>query len=558
MHHYIKKYRAIHLAQHAAIFATVKKQIEPSLSLLGLAFSLPQISRITQKHNEVSALNYYLANLNPTVNALATVFGMPDLAAFTAAAHTIHQKQQSTNTVEGALITLGDHSGEIRAMVGGYSWQESQFNRAVNARLQEGSSIKPLYYSVAISSGKFTVATPIYDAPTVFWNPDGTPYMPRDFLGQWQGMVSLRWALDDSINVASLKILQAVGFKAAINRISRMMGLSQYRNNPHYFPHVYPLGLGIVPVAPINMARAYAPFANQGRLVTPVAIRYVQDRATGKLILQPELQLRQQQQREGKKLQIMSPQAAYVMVNLLESVVTGGDLWQTYFDVGGWNGMPMAGKTGTTENWDDAWVVGFSPYYTSAVWFGFDHKGASLGLGLTGATGTGPAWAHYMKAIDAGKKPIPFPEPPGIVHVVVDCTSGLLPTQYSTCTKNEPFIAGTQPTTYDTLARYRDLRTSAVVSKLQNSPLVQSLSGTSPGSSISLPMPLGSSSSLYNSLPPVATPVFAPAAKSGGARTGKGSAPQSSNSHLLQAVSQQAAGSGASPSQSQGYNPLLN
>lgn len=481
MEKYIARYNAIHEKNTQSIFATVKSSITPALGLLGFSFNLPRIEAATQKRNEQRALNYYLANLNPGINAMSLVFGLPHLAAFTAQAHSIRRRYQKKTTVEGALITLGDHSGEILSMVGGYSWNQSQFNRAVDARLQEGSSIKPLYYSAAISSKKLTVASPLYDGPTVFWNPDGTPYRPRDFLGQWQGLVSLRWALQDSINVPSLEVLKTAGFKRAIDRIAPMLGLTKYENDPDYFPHVYPLGLGIVPVAPINMARAYATFANQGQLVTPIAIKYVQDRVTEKVVLQPEKQLRERQLREGSKLQIMSPQTAYIMVDLLKSVVTSGDLWQTYFDVGGWDGMPMAGKTGTTENWDDAWTVGFSPYYTTAVWFGFDHHGASLGLGLTGATGAGPVWAHYMKAIDAGRPAIPFVKPKtGLVHELVDCYSGMLPTKYSTCTKNEIFLAGTEPRKFGTLERYRLTRTDEIVHKLQDSALLQSLSGIAP------------------------------------------------------------------------------
>ena len=354
--------------------------------------------------------------------------------------------------------------------------------------MQPGSSIKPLYYSAAISSHKFTVATMLPDRPVVFFNPDGTAYRPYDYLGQWQGHVSLRWALQDSINVPSREVLQGVGFDAAINRASRLLGMEQHKNDPNYFPHLWPLGLGITPVAPINMARAYAVFANQGREVDPIAIRYVEDRMTGNIVLQPERTLREKQKRMGSKLQIMSPQTAYVMVNLLHSVVTAGTLWQTPFDVHGFDGMPMAGKTGTTENWSDAWTVGFSPYYTTAVWFGFDQRGGSLGLGLTGATAAGPVWAHYMKHADTGLPVIDFPKPAsGLVTVRVDCSSGQLPTKYSSCTKNEIFIAGTEPRHFDQLATYNDSRNSDVVTKLQNSALIEGFSSVSPTSLGSVP-----------------------------------------------------------------------
>ena len=118
-----------------------------------------------------------------------------------------------------------------------------------------------------------------------------------------------RFALAESMNVPSLQILDGIGFDAAIDRASRLLGMEQYRNDSDVFPHVYPLGLGITPVAPINMARAYATFANQGREVDPIAIKYIQDKS-GNIILEPEKELMAEQKRRGKDLQIMSPQAA--------------------------------------------------------------------------------------------------------------------------------------------------------------------------------------------------------------------------------------------------------
>ncbi|HUZ17717.1 MAG TPA: PBP1A family penicillin-binding protein [Spirochaetia bacterium] len=571
MRKYIAKYNGIYEKNFSSIFANVNSRYVPDLSLLGFSFNMPQIERVTRKRDEHSALSNYLSQINPGLNALSMVFNLRHLAAFTAKAHSLRRLQEKKTTVEGALITLDNHTGEILAMVGGYNWKQSQFNRAVDARLQEGSSIKPLYYSAAISSGRLTVASRLYDGPVVFWNPDGTPYRPRDFLGQWQGSVSLRWALQDSINVPSLEVLQTVGFTKAIARISRLLGLEQYKNNPSYFPHLYPLGLGIIPVAPINMARAYAVFANQGKEVDPIAIKFVQDRQTGKVVLQPERALRERQLKEGNKLQIMSPQAAYVMVNLLKSVVVSGDLWQTYFDVGGWGGMPMAGKTGTTQNWDDAWTVGFSPYYTTAVWFGFDHHGSSLGLGLTGATGAGPVWARYMKDIDAGLPVIAFPKPSsGLVYVRVDGNSGLLPTRYSTFTKKEIFIAGTEPKQFDTLARYRDKRARSLMLKLQDSALIQGLSGKPASQVGTMPQELSSSGLgiAARALPPASLNGVGPgqtAAATGATsgRHGKRLPPLAPSAATAEASGRGSAGAsgngiGSGSGGSGGPNPLLN
>ncbi len=484
----IEKFNTVYHQNATKISSTVTKSFYPVLNLLSLSFNLPQVAQLDQAKSQTSAIGSYLTRINPSIDVLSMVFGLNRVHLASIQAHIQRRKKEQKTTVQGALIALDDHTGEIISMVGGYNYATSNFNRAVDAQVQPGSSFKPLYYSAAISSHKFTVATMLPDRPVVFFNPDGTVYRPYDYLGQWQGRVSLRWALQDSINVPSLEVLQGVGFDKAVNRAARLLGMEKKKNSNHYFPHLWPLGLGITPLAPINMARAYATFPNQGREVDPIAIKYVQDRMNGNIVLQPERDLREKQKHMGSRLQIMSPQAAYIMVDLLKSVVTAGTLWQTPFDVHGFDGMPMAGKTGTTQNWSDAWTVGFSPYYTTAVWFGFDQRGGSLGLGQTGATAAGPVWAHFMKHADTGLPVIKFTKPAtGLVTVRVDCNSGKLPTKYSSCTKDEIFIAGTEPRRFDTLSEYDVSRDSNVVSKLQNSAIIQGFSGAEPTSLGSIP-----------------------------------------------------------------------
>ncbi len=216
-------------------------------------------------------------------------------------------------------------------------------------------------------------------------------------MGEWRGPVTLRFALATSMNVPSIQVLDKIGFDAAINRAARLLGVSDPNEIKATFPRKYPLGLGIISVAPIQMARAFATFPNGGKEVNPIGIRYIEDRS-GKIILEPEREIRANQKREGERLQILSPQAAYLMVDLLKSTVDFGTLANRRRRVGGFP-MDFAGKTGTTQNWSDAWTVGFSPYVTTAVWFGFDMPGNSLGLNQTGATAAGPVWARYMKSI---------------------------------------------------------------------------------------------------------------------------------------------------------------
>jgi penicillin-binding protein 1A len=319
-----------------------------------------------------------------------------------------------------------------------------------------GSSFKPLYYSAALDTRKFTPATLIYDIPIVFHNEDGTPYIPLNFRGEWKGSVLFYDALAQSMNVPSLKVLDGIGFDVAINRAAALMDITDLDTIRRTFPRVYPMGLGIISVAPIQMARAFAVFANQGRAVTPIAIRAIEDR-NGKVLIDNERNVRLAQQ--GKDVQIISPQNAYIMTTLLKKTVEVGTLrsgsgYGSKFVFKDENGeafrIPAAGKTGTTQNWSDAWTVGFTPYYTTAIWFGFDRPGNSLGLDLTGATLAGPVWGDFMREIHQGLARKDFIRPAtGIVDVTVCAKSGLIPTD--SCNEGRitlSFLSGTQPDRY--------------------------------------------------------------------------------------------------------------
>jgi penicillin-binding protein 1A len=206
------------------------------------------------------------------------------------------------------------------------------------------------------------------------------------------------------------------------------------------------------------MARAFSIFANQGREVTPMAIRSVEDR-NGLVVLDPERDIRLRQRQMGSGIQVVSPQNAYIMTSMLKKTVEAGTLASpvgdgsklTFQDANGKNfRMPMAGKTGTPQNWSDAWTVGYSAYYTTAIWFGFDRPGNSLGVNLSGATLAGPVWADYMREIHQGLPFKDFVRPAsGLIDVTVCAKSGLLKTP--ACNQGEvtlPFLEGTQPVLY--------------------------------------------------------------------------------------------------------------
>jgi penicillin-binding protein 1A len=428
----------------------------PIVELLTLYFDLTDIRATALGQNEVKAVSRYTKTINPIVDMAALVFGIPELKDITNPGFAQQKVNTERNVVEGTLISIENETGYITAIVGGSKFDESnQLIRATQGNIQPGSSFKPLYYSAAIDSRKVTAATLIYDVPMVFHNEDGTPYIPLNFRGEWKGSTLLYNALAQSMNVPSLKVLDTIGFDAAIDRAAALLDITDSAQIRRSFPRVYPLGLGINSTSPLKMARAYAVFANQGRAVTPIAIRSIEDR-NGRVIFDVEREVRQSQRRMGDSIQVVSPQNAYVMTKIMEKVVDEGSLsigagWGSKFTFRDENGtykLPVAGKTGTTQNWSDAWAIGYSPYYTTAVWFGFDRPGNSLGVELTGATLAGPVWGDFFREIHKGLPRKSFARPAsGIIDVSVCVKSGLLRT--SACNEGEvtlPFLEGTQPT----------------------------------------------------------------------------------------------------------------
>ena len=431
----------------------------PIVDLLALYFNLNDIHATSSAQNEQRAFSRYTKTINPVVDMAALAFGIQDLKTATNKGFANLKINTEQTVVEGALITIENETGYITAIIGGSKYDESnQLIRATQGNIQPGSSFKPLYYSAAIDSRKLTAASMIYDLPVVFHNEDGTPYIPLNYQGKWVGTVLLYDALSHSMNVASLKVLDTIGFDSAINRASALLGITDPEQIRRNFPRVYPLGLGIISASPLRMARAFSIFGNQGREVTPIAIRSVEDR-NGRVVLDPEREVRLRQRRLGNSIQVISPQNAYIMTKILEKTVEEGSLaygadYGTRFmfrDAAGKSfRMPVAGKTGTPQNWSDAWAIGYSPYYTTAVWFGFDKPGNSLGVELTGSTLAGPVWGKYMREIHQGLPRKDFIRPSGgIVEVSVCAKSGKLRT--AACNEGEvllPFLAGTQPFQY--------------------------------------------------------------------------------------------------------------
>ncbi len=445
------RYKSEHSSKSDIAFNTYV----PLTEMLSLLFDIPQI-KSSEKRFEKVANETFISQINPVLDVIALITGQDKLKVnITNRATAIAKQEEEKTTIEGTMIALDHENGYIDALVGGSKFDsDNQFIRATQAKVQPGSTFKPLYYSAAIDSRKYTPTTLISDTPVVFHTADGKPYIPLNFKGEWEGDVSLWRALTRSMNVPSLKILDGIGFEAAINRAVALLGIPKNEINSRAFVPGYPIGLGVCSVRPIEMARAYAIFANGGKEITPMAIRTVEDK-NGNVILNPELEIRKNQASKGENIQVISPQTAFVMTKLLEQTVNNGGTLSAqawHFNYRDENNvrytMPAAGKTGTTQNWADAWTCGFTPYYSAAFWFGFDKPGQSLGLNITGATLAGYAWGEYFDKVHEN---LPYKDWNKPLEGVIECTvcseSGMILTEACGDHKTTQwYLSGTQPT----------------------------------------------------------------------------------------------------------------
>lgn len=429
----------------------------PMTELLALTFNLNSL-KVSEQRNEAISKATYTSQINPVMDVMSLMFGVDSLKlGIVNKANQQAKVKVSKTTIEGTMIALENDTGYITSLVGGSKFDsENQFIRAVQAKLQPGSAFKPLYYSAAIDSRNFTPTSIISDTPVVFHTADGKPYIPQNFRGEWKGDVELWYALAHSMNIPSLKVLDGIGFEAGINRSIALLGIPKEEVPYRGFVPGYPIGLGVCSVRPIELARAYSVFANGGKEVTPIAIRSVEDK-NGNVILNPEKEVRTALQAKGAAAQVISPQTAFIMTELLQNTVRSGSLAGPssngnklrYRDSNGrLYKIPAAGKTGTTQNWADAWAVGFTPYYTSVFWFGFDKPGQSLGLQLTGSTLTGYAWADYMKKVHNGLPMKEFSKPAtGVIEATVCSVSGgILTPECGNHKVTAWYLEGTQPT----------------------------------------------------------------------------------------------------------------
>ena len=335
------------------------------------------------------------------------------------------KEKTQTEYLQGAIVTIDPTNGQIRALVGGRDFNDSNFNRAVQAARQPGSAFKPFIYAAAVDNA-YSPTDIILDTPVSFQAGNGMQWSPQNYDHKYRGPVTLRSALAHSLNVPAAKLLQKLG-TGVVTSYARRLGVRSRLVGD------LSLALGTSEVNLLELTSAYGVFANQGIRTTPSYVLRVEDK-NGKVL----------EQTRTTAEEVLSPETALTMTSMLTSVVENGTAAATRA-----LGLtaPAAGKTGTTDDYTDAWFVGYTPSLVTGVWVGFDRK-QKIGPGMTGAAAALPIWVDVMVAATKGKAPQEFPVPSGVVSVLICTQTGLLANPACPETELELFHEGNQPTSF--------------------------------------------------------------------------------------------------------------
>jgi penicillin-binding protein 1A len=330
--------------------------------------------------------------------------------------------RNDTPYIQGAAMTIEARTGAIRMMIGGRDYSESRFNRAIQAHRQPGSTFKPFIYLAAIRAGHRPTET-VMDEPMTY-TVDGKSWSPQNYDPDFAGVVSLRTALQKSINVPAVKLLDEVGTGPVIEA-ARACGISSR------IPPYLSIALGSAEVTLEELVYAYAVFANQGIRVEPYFVTRVIDR-DGVVL----------EENRPVTREVMEAAPLYVLTNMLESVMNRG----TGAPARGLGlTVPVAGKSGTTNDHSDAWFVGYTPDAVTAVWIGFDER-KPIGYKMTGSVAALPAWTEIMKAAIANRPEADFTVPEGVVFRRVCSQTGEVATEHCPASDNEVFLSRYAPT----------------------------------------------------------------------------------------------------------------
>ncbi|MEJ2420674.1 MAG: PBP1A family penicillin-binding protein [Acidobacteriota bacterium] len=331
---------------------------------------------------------------------------------------------------QAALLAVDPHTGDVKALVGGYDFDQSQFNRVIQAHRQTGSAVKPLIYATAFANG-YTLADRVIDEPTMFLTGREDPakvceegYIPRDFDKEYFGEITLRTALEHSINICAVHLLNQVGYSRVISLMRKMHITAELKPYPS-------MALGAFEITLWQLTGAYATLDNQGVYIKPHYITRITDR-NGKILeaYQPIPET------------VLDPGVAYITIQGMEGVIKAG----TARSAAGMKGH-FAGKTGTTDDYSDSWFLGFNPDLVCGVWAGKDDH-TSLGKLETGARVALPIWEQFMTTATQGQENDNWAQPANVTKVLIDPDTGLRAGVDTPCSAVAPeyFIKGTAPT----------------------------------------------------------------------------------------------------------------
>ncbi|MDP9349406.1 MAG: PBP1A family penicillin-binding protein, partial [Gemmatimonadota bacterium] len=332
-----------------------------------------------------------------------------------------------TPYLQGAVVSVDARTGEILAMTGGRSWDDSRFNRVTAARRQPGSSFKPIVYAAAVERRMVTPATVVQDTALRIRLAGSPVYAPKNSDDLFRGPVTVREALTQSINTVAIQLGLQVGLDTVVATARRFGIASPIRPYPSSL-------LGAGAVRPVEMVGAYTAFANRGIRVEPFLVRRVAD-ARGKILFD----------HRPRGHRILSPAVSYLMTDLMRDAAERGTGQEARQRLPA--RVPMAGKTGTTDDGTDVWYVGFTPEIVTGVWVGFDTP-KSIGAGAYGGAVSAPIWGEIMREVYTRRPaPAPWPVPEGVVSMAVEPATriAVVPPCPAAPARVEYFVVGTEP-----------------------------------------------------------------------------------------------------------------
>lgn len=385
-----------------------------SIDVSSLGWSSRASSRSLRVGDVVEVRSREAASAKPKLAAT----GGDDEAAETEPAEKLHLAQ--TPEIQSAMVVIDVAAGGVAAMTGGYDFAASQFNRAMQAKRQPGSAFKPFVYAAALDHG-YTPASILQDSPVEYVD-HGKLWQPRNYSRDYRGPIRLRTALEQSRNVVSVKLVDAVGVKTLVDYLDR------FHFDAKFGPHLS-LALGTSEMTLFDLTSGFTVFANGGVKVEPVLVKRIEDKG-GRAFFEDD----------ARRREALSPQTAALMTYILEGVVERGTAKRVKA-----LGRPVAGKTGTTNEQRDAWFVGYTPSLVVGVWVGFDDPTRTMGRMGTGGQVAAPIWLEFMTAALADQPVRDFEVPQGIRCVNIDPDSGRRADEWTLKPTLECFREGTEP-----------------------------------------------------------------------------------------------------------------